>query len=170
MFKRTFLAATLAVCLVFSSCTKKPVTDPTQPPPAPLTPQQKAELIIKDAKKYGPLVAVAIEEGIKQEALFAANGTIDPAIEPKIKQLLLDAKSAVDAFNAKAATWTSFDSTKKADIAKLIRDGLDFVEKINNDGVLKIKNAQSQQIAAGILSTARVALTLWQINFNEATQ
>ena len=126
--------------------------------------------IIHDAKVYGPALEVAIDEGINQEALLAANGTIDPDLHKTISQWLTDTKSTLHAFNEQATGWSHFDPANKADIAKLLDTVLAFVDRIYKDGVLKIKNPQSQATASGILSGAKFTLTLWKSSFQESAQ
>jgi len=166
--RKTLITGLLVLCLTLSpiGCAKKPATT-ANPPAATLS---KGDQIIHDAKVYGPVVAAALDEGIKQEALFAQSGDIPPSIEPGIRQGLLDARKVVSAFNDKAATWTHFDASNRDDIKKLIDDALAFVERIYNEGVLRIKNPQSQQIVSGILSGAKVTLVLWKSSFQEAQQ
>src|SRR6185436_9933379 len=102
--RKTLITGLLVLCLTLSpiGCAKKPATT-ANPPAATLS---KGDQIIHDAKVYGPVVAAALDEGIKQEALFAQSGDIPPSIEPGIRQGLLDARKVVSAFNDKAATWT----------------------------------------------------------------
>ena len=169
MRSKIVLSLVLSICLTFgvAGCGNKPATTDTQPAQPTLS---KGDQIIHDSKVYGPVVAAAIEEGIKQEALFAQSGDIPPSVEPGIRQALLDARLTVTAFNEKAATWTHFDASNKEDIKKLIDDALAFVERIYNEGVLRIKNPRSQQIVSGILSGAKVTLILWKSSFQEAQQ
>jgi|ERR1041384_343944 hypothetical protein len=164
--KLRILATALFLVLICSACNHKPVTTVT-PPDQPVQ-VSFGDQVIADAKTYGPVVEASLEEGIKQEALYATmkdadgNPIIPSAIEPQIRQWLIDAKKTVANFNAKAATWDHFDPNKRDDIDKFVRDALAFVEQVYNDGVLRIKNPQSQAIASGILSGAKITLVLWQ--------
>jgi hypothetical protein len=168
MRSKIVLSLVLSLSLTFGvvGCAKKPATSAN----LPAATLSKGDQIIHDAKVYGPVVLATIEEAVKQEAQFAASGVIPPAIEPGIRQGLLDARKVVSAFNDKAATWTHFDASNRDDIKKLIDDALAFVERIYNEGVLRITNPQSQQIASGILSGAKVTLVLWKSSFQEAQQ
>lgn len=156
----------IGIPLFSIGCNKKPATAVDTATPV----LSKGDQIIHDAKVYGPTLAALLEEAIKQEALYAQSGVIDAALEPGIRLGLANAKKIVIAFNARAAKWSHFDATNKEDIQALLEDALDFVEQIYNDGVLQIKNPQSQQIAAGILSSAKVTLVLWQSSFQQAQQ
>lgn len=103
---------------------------------------------------------IAVDEGIQLEATLAAQGVIDPAIEPQIKQWLKDGKTSVDAFNERLKTYTQFDATSKADILKFADDSIVLIGKLNDEGVLRIKNPKSQLIASGIIAGARVAVRI----------
>jgi hypothetical protein len=146
----------LVVCLLSgATCHKKVNTDPSK---TALT----ADDVLRGAKTTGRVVAVALDEGIALEATLATNGTIPPDVEPKIKQILSDAKVAVTEFNTRIAKYDHFDADSRKLIADFLTEALGFVEKLNNEGVLKIKNPNSQLIAAGILSGARLALNIYK--------
>lgn len=121
-----------------------------------------------------------IEEGIKQEALLAQD-TVDeqgnriPAVikGPLHKNLdtwLQGGLKTAKNFVQRASEWTHFDATNKDDIAKFLDTAFAFVEQVYKDGILQIKNPRSQQIAVGILSSAKVTLVLWKSSFLEAQQ
>src|ERR1041384_7301117 len=135
--KLRILATALFLVLICSACNHKPVTTVT-PPDQPVQ-VSFGDQVIADAKTYGPVVEASLEEGIKQEALYAtmkdADGNPIPpsAIEPQIRQWLIDAKKTVANFNAKAATWDHFDPNKRDDIDKFVRDALAFVVDLFNE-------------------------------------
>lgn len=119
--------------------------------------ETKGDALLRQAKKTGKILSEALAEGIRLEAQLAAAGDIDPAIEPNLKQWLQDGKTATDAFNERAASYTKFDAQSKADIAKFADDAVAFIEKMNTEGILRIRNPKSQAIATGIISGARIA-------------
>jgi hypothetical protein len=131
-------------------------------------PALTADKVLAAAKKFGKVLAISLDKGIKLEATLAANGTIDKEVEPKIKEGLKQAKTAVDAFNVRAANYTTFDAASKADIAKLLDDTIAFLEDMNANGVLHIKNPNSQLVASGILLGASTAVDVFKLTFDQA--
>jgi hypothetical protein len=150
--KRKAISITLALILLCgAACTGKVATRP----------KLTADDVLRSAKTFGLALGDAINEAIPFEAVLAQNGTIDAAVEPKIRQGLAEAKAAVDAFNARAATYQHFDATADADIKKLRDDTVAFVDRLNNEGILHIKNPKSQLIATAIIAAVKIAIRLY---------
>lgn len=145
----------MLVSVLLTACTGKVATDPSKPKPS------AADNILKAGKNFGLAAADALDEAIPFEAALAEQGTIDPAVEPGIRQELLNAQVAVKEFNVRAASYTTFDSTSDADIKKLRDDTLAFIERMTTNGVAHIKNPKSQLIAQTILSGVRIALRFY---------
>lgn len=145
----------LALCLLLNCGTNKVVTDPTtgQPP--------GNQQVLVQVKNVTSVLAIALDEGITLErSLAAQGGVIDPQLEPQLRQWLADGKTSVDAFNGRLAGYTKFDASSKADIMKFADDAVGLISKLNDEGVLRIKNPKSQQVAAGIIAGARVAVVI----------
>lgn len=159
MRKIKAIILTLALALCFACKTGK-VTVPGQP--NGLTPDD----VLRDAKSVGAVVAVALDEGIALEQTLATNGTLDPVVEPKIREYLRRAKIAAVDFNTRVARYDHLDTDSKKLIAGFLEEALGFIQTINNEGVLQIKNEQSKLIAAGIISGARLALTVYKLTFD----
>lgn len=155
--KRRAITIILASVLL-SACAGKVAT----------TPNTGNANLIANAKNFGAVLAIALDKGIALEVTLASNGTIDPAIEPKIRQGLAQAKIATVSFNSRIATYTTFDATSKADIAKFLDDAIAFIGELNTNGILHLKSAQSQNIAAGILLGASTAVDLFRLEFTRA--
>ena len=157
--------ALIAFTLPQYGCGKgqKVVTDPNKPQ----TPAITGDDILRGAKVFGKTLSAALEQGIPLEATLAANGTIDAKLHNDLSKWLADGKKATDEFNARIAKYDHFDATSRADIEKFIDDALAFITKMNNEGVLRIKNPQSQLIASGILAGASVAVNLYRATFDE---
>lgn len=92
-----------------------------------------------------------IKTGLHQDKL------ISDATDHKINLVLLKAAPRVKDFNAKAKSYTSFDLTSKAVLAKLFRDISDELQTIT-PADLAIKNPQRQAEAQAILSSITLAL------------
>lgn len=151
--KRTVISLLLVAGLAAGACnTKKVNVDPNQPKPT------TADNILKAGKNFGLAAADALDEAIPFEAALAEQGLIDKDIEPVVRRELLNAQIALKDFNARAATYTSFDSTSDADLKKLRDDTLAFVERMTATGVAHIKSPKSQLIAQSIISGVRLAL------------
>jgi hypothetical protein len=154
--------------LFFMSCSSsKPNTNPGIGQVATSRPALTADDVLRGAKIFGATLATSLAHGIQLERVLAEDGTIDPAIEPKIRQLLQDGKIAVAEFNIRAANYQHFDETSKADIAKLLDDSIAFIARLNNEGILRIKNPRSQLIASGILAGASVAVSVYKSTFDQ---
>jgi hypothetical protein len=82
---------------------------------------------------------------------------ISDATDHKINLALLKVAPRVKDFNAKAKTYTSFDLTSKAVLAKLFRDISDELQTITPSD-LAINNPQRQAEAQAILSSITLAL------------
>jgi hypothetical protein len=145
----------LTISIPLAGCKQKVVTDPTTG--ATTTVKVSSEQIIAQIKDISAGLAQAVDEGIELEKTLAAQGVIDAQLEPQIKQWLKDGKTSVDAFNSRLAGYTKFDAASKADIAKFADDALVLIAKLNDEGVLRIKNPRSQLVASGIIAGARVA-------------
>jgi len=156
IIRRHLVALCLTILFAVSACAPKPNIDPTTGQPIPVSSEQ----IIAQVKDITAALAQAVDEGIALEATLATQGAIDPQIEPQIKRWLLDSKIGVDAFNARLQTYTKFDSSAKADILKFSDDALILITKLNDEGVLRIKDPRSQLAAAGIIAGARVAVRI----------
>jgi hypothetical protein len=158
------LLASLLICaaLVFASCvTRKKVA------PAPGgSPDQvvvnKGDEILKRAKSLGKITANAVDRGITLEAQLAANGTIDKEIEPSIRQWLQDGKKSVADYNARIGKYDHLDDDARKIIADFLTEAVGFIDNLNNNGILRIKNPRSQLIASGILLGAQTAIDFYK--------
>lgn len=177
--KKMVLVTLLVTFAMFSAqgCGNKKVdTNPGQP----VEQISKGDQFIRDVKRYGPAIVTALEEGIKQEALLAKEGvdeqgnripaTINADLHKRLERWLQGGQKTAKNFVERAAKWTHFDVNNKDDIAKFLDEAFAFVEQVYNDGILQIKNAWSQQIASGILSGAKITLTLFKSQFQEVQQ
>lgn len=161
MISRHIRITALALCLsvgTLTGCGPKPNVDPTTGQPVPVSSEQ----IIAHIKEVTANLSIAVDEGIALEATLAAQGMfsgpdVDPNLEANIRRWLKDGKISIDAFNARLATYTKFDGRAKADVAKFADDAIALISKLNDEGVLRIKNPRSQLIAGGIIAGARVA-------------
>lgn len=165
--KSLLIIALLIASLLAPGCAKKAATDPSAGQPAP-APRITGDDILAASKRFGQLLAIALDKGIKLEATLATNGTIDKAVEPKIRERLLQAQDAVLAFNFKAASWQHFDASSRADIERLLQDTIAYISDLNDNGVLRIRNPQSQMIASGILLGASAAVDSFKLIFDKA--
>ena len=165
--KRILLVSILlfSLLLPIGGCKTKGVV--TNPNGQPVEQKLTADDILRGAKVFGKTLSAALEQGIPLEATLAANGTIDASLHKNLSQWLTDGKKATDEFNAKIAKYDHFDATSRADIEKFIDDALAFITRMNSEGVLRIKNPQSQLIASGILAGASVAVHLYRATFDE---
>jgi hypothetical protein len=154
--KRKAISITLSIVLAVmllcgAACTGKVATRP----------KITGDDVLRAAKTFGLALGDALDEAIPFEQALAQDGTIDKEVEPKIRQGLGEAKVAVDAFNARAAGYQHFDATSEADIRKLRDDTLSFVDRLNTEGILRIKNAKSQLIATAIIAGVKIAIRLY---------
>jgi hypothetical protein len=117
--------------------------------------------VLQAAKVFGLALSDALEQAIPFEQALAQNGTISPDVEPGIRQELANAKKAVDEFNARAANYQHFDATSEEDIKKLRDETIAFIDRMNANGVLHIKNPKSQLIAGGILAGVKIAVRIY---------
>jgi hypothetical protein len=162
--KRIFITVMLALTLAGGlACTKKVN-------PNPSVKVDKAADVIRGAKVFGRNLSIALTQGIALENELASNGTIDAELHPKLSQWLQDGKKAVDDFNERATHYTTLDETSRADIAKLLSDSIAAIRKLNDEGVLRIKNPHSQLVASGIITAASVAVSIYQSTFENAQQ
>lgn len=144
----------LVCSLLFAGC-KKPVnTDPTSPPPV--------EQAIRTIKLSGIALEAAVDEGIAFEAGLA-EGELDPVFRQKLRDRLAKAKTGISKFNKRAEKYTTFDAAAKADVAKLARDIVSFLEEINEAGLLGIKNPEKQARARRILAGAKLLARGYEI-------
>lgn len=170
---RLLLMITLLVAaLIAPGCAgKKAQVDPsTGQVVEPAKPSITGDDILNASKKFGKVLAISLDKGIKLEATLAANGTIDKTVEPRIREGLLQAQTAVASFNERAATWTHFDASSRADIEKLLQDTLAFISDLNDNGILHIKNPNSQMTASMILLGASAAVDGFKLLFDELQQ
>lgn len=175
---KKYVAMLVLVCLTLLPVGCKPKAATTVDPAAPVL--SAGDQFIHDVKHYGPALVTAIEEGIKQEALLAQDAVdsagnripavIGAALHKKLEPWLQGGLKTTRNFVELAQGWNHFDASNKDDIRKFLNDAFSLIQQIYQDGILQIKNPQSQQIASGILSSAKVILTLWQTSFLEAQQ
>ena len=155
-----FLTQFVTTCFLLAFCStfqtgcagKKVAVDPTT-----VKPVSNGSQVLAQVKDVTNILAGAVDEGIALEATLAAQGVIDAEVEPTIKRLLADAKIGVDTFNTRLKTYSKFDATSKQDIAKFADDSITLIQRLNDEGVLRIKNPKSQLVASGIITGARVA-------------
>src|SRR6266498_455358 len=150
------LFLTVGLLVAFANCAPKVNVNPNQ------TVQKiSSDDILRAAKTFGLVLSDAINEAIPFENALAQNGTIDKEIEPGLRQALSEAKKAVDDFNTRAARYEHFDAASEADINKFRDDAIAFIDRMNNEGVLHIKNPRSQLIATGILAGVKIAVRIY---------
>lgn len=154
--KRTVLSLLLAATLMAGACAPKVNTNPGQPKGI------TADDVLRGAKRVGSVAAISLNEGIALENTLAANGTIDKALEPQIRQWLKDGQTAVNSFNDRIAKYDHLDADSRKVIADFLSEAVSFIDNLNNNGILRIKNPNSQLIAAGIIAGARVAITIYK--------
>jgi hypothetical protein len=162
--KSCLLALLLAVTLCVS-CAPKTKVDPST---GQIVQLSSGDQLLAGAKTFGKVLADSLDQGIQLEAALAENGTIDKDVEPKIRQWLLDGKKATADFNARIGKYDHIDADSKKVIADFIEEAIGFIAKMNNEGVLRIKNPKSQLIASGILLGAQTAVTVYKANFNSS--
>jgi hypothetical protein len=90
---------------------------------------------------------------------------IDPEREPDIRKWLLDGQKATIDFNARIAKYDHFDPTSQTDIANFLEEATGFIAKLENEGVLRIKNPKSRLIASAILIGAKGAIRGYKASF-----
>jgi|SRR6185503_4319434 len=163
-FKRSLLIPVLCCALLSPGCNKKPVTDPTQPGPAPAT---EGAQIIRTVKIAGIAVEAAVDEGVRFEAELG-EGELDPVFRQKLHDMLDKAKVGIGAFNVRAQKYTTFDATAKGDVVKLAKDIVGFLEQVNEAGLLGIKNPAKQQQARRILAGAKLLARGFEV-YSQAT-
>jgi hypothetical protein len=168
---RTSLA-TLIICasLLFIGCNgHKVTTDPNQVAKSPEQAAQdqasKGDALLKGAKVFGQVLSDALAEAIPFEKTLAANGDIDPTLEPQIRQWLLDGQLATDDYNTRLAKYQHFDGDSKQIISTFLDEATAFIKRLNDQGILRIKNPRSQAIASGIILGARVATNYFKNNY-----
>jgi hypothetical protein len=163
MIKRLILSVVFCFCLgvlvgtplLFTACNRKPATE--------VSAADKNKQTLARIKRGGIVLAAAVDQGIAMEKDLAAAGEIDSQLEPQIRQWLSDAKVTIDGFNERAKAYTVFDPTVQADVAAVARDAVALLSKLNDEGVLRIKNPRSRMIARGVLAGAAVAVNMFQV-------
>lgn len=121
-----------------------------------------------DQLKRAKIAGLAIERTADSVLLliptFQQSGDLSPEDAAIGVKLLTDFKTTVHQFNARAATYTTFDAHTKADLLKLFQDVTAGLAVLNEQGVLRIKNPKlkgriqiylaAAQIAAGTIADA----------------
>lgn len=163
---RRRILAPLLLSVLLASCAGKVNQNPNQK--ADQSGGISGDNVLRAAKTFGRVLASALDEGINLEAQLAANGTIDKDVEPGLRAELLRGKGQVADFNARIAKYDHFDPASRADIAAFLDEAVAFISNANANGVLHIKNPNSQLIASGILLGARTAITVFRATFDNA--
>lgn len=168
--KLFLLALLLTATLSVASCAPKAkvTVTPGQSTDQTVPPVSKGDELLKDAKAFGKALTKSLDEGIRYEAALAQDGVIDPDKEPQIRQWLQDGKTATDDFNARIAKYEHFDAASRADVAKFLDDAIGFIDNLEQNGILRIKNPNSRIIARSIISGARLLAELYKSKFEEA--
>lgn len=156
--KKVFLvSAILALFLCFSAfaCNSTPSDPNAQAQTA------KGDEALKNIKLGGTILAKALDRAIPLEKTLADAGEIDASFEPDLRKGLIEAKADVDTFNTHAAGWTHLDASNKAEISDFAKKAVNFIDDLNNQGLLHIKNPKSRATAALVLEGARTGIDLF---------
>lgn len=79
-----------------------------------------------------------------------------------LTKLLVDVRNAVWQFYDKAGTYKAIDSTAKQDLSKLFVDVTDSLQKLNEQGVLHIKNPDAKKKFQDIFTALNAAAVVLQ--------
>jgi hypothetical protein len=119
---------------------------------------------LKQAKTAGLAIERTADTVLLLIPTFQQGGEISPEDAAIGIKLVTDFKTTVHQFNARAATYTTFDEHARADLLKLFQDITAGLAVLNDQGVLRIKNPKlkgrvqiylaAAQLSAGIIADA----------------
>jgi hypothetical protein len=117
---------------------------------------------VKIVKQSMIRIARVTDTAISLVPDFQASGDLDESEAAQVMTGLNDLKSAVDEFNRRAASYSTFDATAKADLAKAFGDVTAALANLNEKGVLHVKNPKvkgrlQMGLAAANLAAQEVA-------------
>lgn len=121
--RKRILCCVLAIALTAGACTDE---------------QRKKIAQASDDIARGLHTALALDEALIKQQLVSKDDAL------AITTLLLDVNRAAKEFNDKARAFGSIDATEKAELLRMASDMTASVATLNQQGVLRIKNQQSQ--------------------------
>lgn len=117
---------------------------------------------LQKAKNSGQRIARVTNALIDLVPSFQQEGSITTEEADSITKGLTDFKAIVNQFNARVATYKTFDPAVKADLATAFADVTSALAALNNEGVLRIKNPT-------VKGRVQMSLTLANLAAQEVT-
>jgi hypothetical protein len=105
-------------------------------------------------------IAGGIEAMIDAKRSLAQKGRISADEERKLTQLLTVANDAAIAFNNRVKATTTLDAPTRTDLLSLLSNVTTAVDALNNEGVLRIGNADAKQKLTRIFGTISSAVNI----------
>lgn len=113
-------------------------------------------------------IAILLDAGIEAKRALGKTGDIDSAGELLATNALASVNSIVQQVNDRAQNYTELDQSTRAETIKLLQDAAAILDDLNAQGVLHIKNPDTQkrfQSAVSILSVALVTTSAFIPDF-----